>query len=537
MYCFQCQETKKNIECTQQGFCGKQDSTSQLQDVLLYTAVGIAVVCDKAGDTPADAVDFVQRALFTTVTNVNFDDQRVVELIQEGLRLRSDLKNRLHIFGDLPDCAVWQGSNENDFLVKAPRVGVLATQDQDVRSLKELLLYGLKGVAAYAEHAKILNRESEAVDKKMMALLAASELIKDKNALILQVLDCGSLAVEVLALLDDANTSAYGHPEVSSVHIGVGTNPGILVSGHDLKDLEMLLQQTQDTGVDIYTHGEMLPAHYYPKFKQYPHLKGNYGGAWWQQKKEFAAFNGPVLMTTNCLMPPRDEYKERVFTTGNVGFPGLTHISEKDGSKDFSAIIAMAKTCPPPTQIEDGEIVGGFAHNQVIELADKVVDAVKQGQISRFVVMAGCDGAHKSRQYFTDLAESLPKDSIILTAGCAKFRYNKLGLGDIGGIPRVLDAGQCNDSYSLVVIAQKLQEAFGLEHINDLPLSFDIAWYEQKAVAVLLALLSLGVKGIRLGPTLPAFISPAVADVLVSEFDLKAVGEVQEDVVRIMAGR
>jgi len=536
MYCFQCQETKKNSECKNQGFCGKQDSTARLQDVLLYVCKGIAVVCESTGQFPEDASTYVHAALFSTVTNVSFDDQKLIATIEEGLSLRESLKQQLGVAGDLPDCVMWQPSDVESYLEKSEHVGVLEEVNEDIRSLKELLIYGLKGVAAYAEHAMILGMSDAEVNRQLMSLLASSVTCRQVDALIEKVMSCGQLACDVLALLDKANTQAYGAPEMTSVTLDVGGRPGILISGHDLKDLEMLLEQTKDSGVDVYTHGEMLPAHYYPKFKQYGHLRGNYGGAWWQQKREFAAFNGPILMTTNCLMPPREEYSSKVFTTGNVNFPGLKHIASDNGNKDFSALIELAKTCEPPEQLESGEIVGGFAHAQVLKLADKVVEAVKRGAIKRFVVMAGCDGAHKTRQYFTDVAQTLPEDTVILTAGCAKYRYNKLALGDIGGIPRVLDAGQCNDSYSLVVIAQALQQVFQLDDINDLPISFDLAWYEQKAVAVLLALLSLGVKGIRLGPTLPAFLSPGVVQVLVDTFNIKPIESVDGDVQKMMMG-
>tara|TARA_B100000745_G_scaffold77136_2_gene46745 strand:- start:3548 stop:5164 length:1617 start_codon:yes stop_codon:yes gene_type:complete len=537
MFCYQCQETKKNIECTKEGFCGKQASTAALQDVLVYVAKGIAVVCSKAQRVPQEAARFIETALFSTITNVNFSDERLESLIETGLVLRDKLKPQLCVFGDLPDCVIWSPNGAGDYYLKAPEVGILATPDENIRSLRELLLYGLKGVAAYAQHASLLGRNDDQANLVIAELLAATVEPLSVDELVGKVMQCGELAVTVLAMLDEANTSTYGHPEITKVSLGVGINPGILVSGHDLIDLEALLKQTAGKGIDIYTHGEMLPAHYYPKFKQYPHLKGNYGGAWWAQKKEFEAFNGPILMTTNCLMPPRDSYKERVFTTGNVGFDGLTHISPNiDGEKDFSPLIAMALDCAAPTSLEDGEIIGGFGHDQVMAVADKVVDAVKSGAIKRFVVMAGCDGAHKSREYFTDVAEGLPEDAVILTAGCAKYRYNKLDLGDIGGIPRVLDAGQCNDSYSLAVIALKLQQAFELEDINDLPISFDLGWYEQKAVAVLLGLLHLGVKGIRLGPTLPAFLSPDVANVLVDNFDIKPITTPKADIECMMVG-
>ncbi len=539
MFCYQCQETLKNSACTVQGVCGKDSDTANLQDLLVYVAKGISVVSERAGTADGKIGRFVVKALFTTVTNVNFDRESLVGLIREGLSLREEIKRNYGVDGDLHDSAVWFSDSEEEFLEKAEHVGILATEDEDTRSLRELLIYGLKGVSAYADHAAVLGYEDDAIYREIIRLLASTT--KDLNAdeMVGEVMKAGELAVKVMALLDRANTETYGHPEITEVNIGVGSNSGILISGHDLKDMEELLKQTEGTGVDVYTHGEMLPANYYPAFKKYAHFAGNYGNAWWKQPEEFDKFNGPILMTTNCLVPLRESYKNRVFTTGLVSYPGLKHIPDRENGepKDFSPLIEMAKTCPPPVEIETGTIVGGFAHNQVMALADKVVDAVKTGAIKRFVVMAGCDGRHRTRQYYTDVAEELPKDTVILTAGCAKYRYNKLGLGDIGGIPRVLDAGQCNDSYSLAVIALKLKEVFGLEDINDLPISFDIAWYEQKAVTVLLALLYLGVKGIRLGPTLPAFLSPNVAKVLVENFDIKPIGDVKTDIEMMMQGR
>ncbi len=539
MFCYQCQETLKNSACTVRGVCGKDSDTANLQDLLVYVAKGISVVSEIAGTADRKTGRFVVKALFTTITNVNFDRKSIIELIREGLALREEIKREYSVGGDIHDSAVWFSDSEEEFLEKAERVGVLATEDEDIRSLRELLVYGLKGVSAYADHAAVLGYEDDAVYSEIIRLLASTTKDLTADEMVGEVMKAGELAVKVMALLDRANTETYGHPEITEVNIGVRSNPGILISGHDLKDMEELLKQTEGTGVDVYTHGEMLPANYYPAFKKYKHFAGNYGNAWWKQPEEFEKFNGPILMTTNCLVPPRESYKNRLFTTGLVSYPGLKHIPDrKDGEpKDFSELIEMAKTCPPPVEIETGTIVGGFAHNQVMALADKVVDAVKTGSIKRFVVMAGCDGRHKTRQYYTDVAQELPKDTVILTAGCAKYRYNKLDLGDIGGIPRVLDAGQCNDSYSLAVIALKLKEVFGLEDINELPISFDIAWYEQKAVTVLLALLYLGVKGIRLGPTLPAFLSPNVAKVLVENFDIKPIGDVKTDIEMMMQGR
>ncbi|MDP8232549.1 MAG: hydroxylamine reductase [Candidatus Zophobacter franzmannii] len=534
MFCYQCQETIGNVGCKYaKGACGKPAETAGLQDVMIHVLRGIAI----ASETKYEAKNgfFAAKALFATITNANYDDDRFVALIKEGLAIRDSLKP----FESNHDALTWTGSTKADFNAKAASVGVLATENEDVRSLRELLIYGLKGIAAYAEHAAILGKESDDVYKFIMEALASTTKDLSVDEMVALVLKCGNVAVQTMALLDEANTTAYGNPEITEVNIGVGTKPGILISGHDLKDMEELLKQTVGTGVDVYTHSEMLPANYYPAFKKYDHFVGNYGNAWWKQDTEFESFNGPILMTTNCITPVKDSYKNRIFTTGMAGYPGVVHIAEReDGkTKDFSQIIELAKTCPAPIEIEKGKIVGGFAHAQVIALADKVVDAVKSGAIKRFVVMAGCDGRHTTRNYFTDVAAELPKDTVILTAGCAKYRYNKLDLGDIGGIPRVLDAGQCNDSYSLVVIALKLKEVFGLADINDLPISYDIAWYEQKAVAVLLALLALGVKGIRLGPTLPAFLSANVVKVLVENFDIKPTGQVAEDVAAIMEGK
>ncbi len=484
---------------------------------------------------------FVTEALFATITNVNFDNDRITALIREALAVRDALKETCGADAQdvRHDSAVWFSDDAGAFAKKAAEVGILSMEDPDVRSLSMLLIYGLKGISAYAEHAAVLGFEDETIDRFLMEALASTTQdlsVEDRGALVMRAGEC---AVRVMALLDRANTTAYGNPEMSRVPIGVRGNPGILISGHDLKDLEELLKQTEGTGVDVYTHGEMLPANSYPAFKTYAHFAGNYGNAWWRQAEEFASFNGPILMTTNCLIPVREAYQDRIFTTGVVGYPGLKHIPgrPRGGRKDFSEIIALAKTCAPPTEIETGELVTGFGHHQVLALADRVVDAVKSGAIKRFIVMAGCDGRHKTRGYYTDVARALPPDTVILTAGCAKYRYNKLALDDIGGIPRVLDAGQCNDCYSLAVIALKLKEAFGLNDINELPISFDIAWYEQKAVAVLLALLSLGVKGIRLGPTLPAFVSPSVLKVLVEKFNIRPIRDVGTDVEAMMQGR
>ncbi|GAB6191356.1 hydroxylamine reductase [Desulfocastanea catecholica] len=552
MFCFQCQETAKNTGCTIKGMCGKPEETANLQDLLIFVLRGIAVYGEQLkelGQPDHSNDDFVLQSLFTTITNANWADSRFVSIILDGLVRRDKLrdafmaaykaKNGRDFDGVLPEAATWTGA-ATDFAEKAKSVGVLSTANEDVRSLRELLIIGLKGIAAYAEHAAVLGFRKDEIDDFMLEALASTTKDLTVDEMVALVMKAGGMAVTTMALLDEANTTTYGHPEITEVNIGVGTNPGILISGHDLKDMEELLRQTEGTGVDVYTHGEMLPANYYPAFKKYPHFVGNYGGSWWHQNVEFESFNGPVLLTTNCLVPLRKDntYLDRLYTTGIVGYDGSTYIQSRPagGTKDFSAMIDQAKTCPPPVEIETGSIVGGFAHHQVLALADKVVEAVKSGAIKRFVVMAGCDGRHKSRTYYTEVAENLPQDTVILTAGCAKFRYNKLSLGDIGGIPRILDAGQCNDSYSLALIALKLKEVFGLNDINELPVSYDIAWYEQKAVAVLLALLSLGVKGLRLGPTLPAFLSPNVAKVLVDNFNIKPIGTVEEDIAAMMAG-
>lgn len=553
MFCFQCQETAKNTGCTVKGMCGKPEETANLQDLLIFVLRGIAIYGEKLkelGQPDRSNDDFVLQGLFATITNANWDDARFEAMISEGLARRDKLRNAfLAVYKakngkdfsePLPEAATWTGDS-TAFAEKAKSVGILATENEDVRSLRELLIIGLKGVAAYAEHAAVLGFRKTEIDEFMLEALASTTKDLSVDEMVALVMKAGGMAVTTMALLDEANTTTYGNPEITQVNIGVGKNPGILISGHDLKDMAELLKQTEGTGVDVYTHGEMLPAHYYPAFKKYPHFVGNYGGSWWQQNPEFESFNGPILLTTNCLVPLKKEntYLDRLYTTGVVGYEGAKHIADRPagGAKDFSALIAQAKKCPPPVEIETGSIVGGFAHHQVLALADKVVEAVKSGAIKRFVVMAGCDGRQKSRSYYTEVAENLPKDTVILTAGCAKYRYNKLNLGDIGGIPRVLDAGQCNDSYSLAVIALKLKEVFGLDDINDLPVSYDIAWYEQKAVAVLLALLFLGVKGIRLGPTLPAFLSPNVAKVLVENFNIKPIGTVQDDIAAMMAGK
>jgi hydroxylamine reductase len=545
MFCFQCQEAAKNEGCTIKGMCGKENSTANLQDLLIFNLKGIAVIAkiSKAAGVavPNSAAAFIGQGLFTTITNANFNDENLVDWILRAQALKKELTAAAgdKIGTDLHESATWYSNDVATFQAKAETVGVMATGNEDVRSLRELLILGLKGMAAYADHAAILGVEKEEIWEFMYESLASTTEDLSVDEMVAMVLKCGSVTVTTMAALDEANTTAYGHPELSEVNIGVGTKSGILISGHDLKDMELLLKQTQGTGVDVYTHGEMLPANYYPAFKKYDHLKGNYGGSWWHQNEEFESFNGPILMTTNCVVPMKksNTYLDKLYTTGVTSYPGATHITEVNGNKDFSSLVEQAKTCASPKELETGKIVGGFAHNQVLALADKVVDAVKSGAIKRFVVMAGCDGRHKSRNYFTQVAEKLPKDAVILTAGCAKYRYNKLNLGDIGGIPRVLDAGQCNDCYSLAVIALKLKEVFELDDINDLPISFDIGWYEQKAVAVLLALLSLGIKGIRLGPSLPAFVSPTVLNVLVENFDIKPITEPEADIEAMMQGK
>lgn len=545
MFCYQCQETAKGSGCTMRGVCGKTADVAGLQDLLVYTLKGISaytLAARKAGIATPNADKFIMEGLFATITNVNFDKEYFVALIKQALAVREDVKTALGKAGiaveTTHDSAEWFADNAAALAAKAATIGILATANEDVRSLRELLTYGVKGMAAYAEHAFTLGYKEDAIFAFMQkALVATTNDDLSADELVALVMECGKYGVDVMALLDKANTSTYGNPEITKVNIGVRNNPAILISGHDLKDLEELLEQTQGTGVDVYTHGEMLPAHYYPAFKKYDNFAGNYGNAWWLQDKEFETFNGPILMTTNCLVPPKASYKDRVYVTGVVGFEGLKQIGERvDGKpKDFSAIIAHAKQCPPPQALEQGEIVGGFAHNQVLALADKVVDAVKSGAIKRFFVMAGCDGRMKSRDYYAEFAKALPQETIILTAGCAKYRYNKLPLGDIGGIPRVLDAGQCNDSYSLAVIALKLKEVFGLDDVNKLPISYNIAWYEQKAVIVLLALLYLGVKNIHLGPTLPGFLSPNVAKILVETFGIGGITNPEDDIKMFLA--
>jgi hydroxylamine reductase len=568
MFCYQCQEAANCKGCTVKGVCGKTEDLAKAQDLLIYITKGISIYSVRArenGIINKEVDNFIMESLFATITNANFDTNIFITRIRKGLSLREEVKQQLlkagvklsdkgenanwlkkifNTFGfakeeelNLPDAAVWFSNDLKEFNEKAGKVGVLSTENEDVRSLRELLIYGLKGMAAYAKHANNLGYDDEglhAFAQKGLASTLDDYLSVDE--LVALVLECGKYGVDAMALLDKANTTSYGNPEITKVNIGVKNNPGILISGHDLKDMEELLKQTEGTGIDIYTHSEMLPANYYPEFKKYKHLVGNYGNAWWKQNQEFESFNGPILMTTNCIVTPKASYKNRIYTTGVTGFEGVKHIA--DGTlgkaKDFSAIIKQAKKCSAPKEIEKGEIVGGFAHNQVIALADKIVDAVKSGAIKRFFVMAGCDGRMKSRDYYTEFAKKLPKDAVILTAGCAKYKYNKLDLGDIGGIPRVLDAGQCNDSYSLVVIALKLKEVFELDNINDLPISYNIAWYEQKAVIVLLALLHLGVKDIHLGPTLPAFLSPNVVKVLVDSFGIAGISNVDDDIKMFM---
>jgi len=542
MFCYQCQEAAKGTGCTVKGVCGKKSNVSNLQDLLVHTAKGVAVYSSELrnlGITDKKANKYLLESLFITITNANFDDLAIIKAVEEGVEIRDNLKKQLSEHGVIPkfanhDVSTWQLGTFEENTTKSETVGVLRTENEDVRSLRELITYGLKGLAAYAHHAMNLNKEQNEIYAFIeKALLATIDDTLSADQLVALTLETGKYGVDTMALLDSANTEAYGNPEITEVNIGVSNKPGILISGHDLKDIEELLAQTDGTGVDVYTHSEMLPAHYYPAFKKYKHFIGNYGSSWWAQNEEFETFNGPILFTTNCIVPPKstNKYTDKVYTTGASGFPGFKHIADRKegGAKDFSQIIEHAKKCAAPTEIEKGTIIGGFAHNQVLQLADKVVDAVKTGAIRKFFVMAGCDGRMKDRNYYTEFAEKLPKDTVILTAGCAKYRYNKLQLGDIGGIPRVLDAGQCNDSYSLAVIALKLKEVFELNDINELPIAYNIAWYEQKAVIVLLALLSLGVKNIHLGPTLPAFLSPNVAKVLVENFGIAGIGTVDED--------
>ena len=539
MFCYQCQETAGCKGCTKMGVCGKTPEVAAMQDLLIYVTKGLSAVTSRLrleGKQVAPEVNYlVTINLFITITNANFDREAIVKRIEETLAVKQALLAELKSQENLPEAALWQ-AGRGAFVQKAADVGVLATENEDIRSLRELITYGLKGLAAYQKHANVLGYENEEIDAFVQSTLA--KLLDDSltgDELTALTLETGKWGVDGMALLDKANTETYGQPEITQVDLGVRKNPGILISGHDLKDLAMLLEQTAGTGVDVYTHGEMLPAHYYPKFKKYAHFAGNYGNAWWKQKEEFTDFGGPILMTTNCVVPPKADYQARLFTTGATGVPGCVHIEAKeDGTKDFSALIELAKKCPAPQELERGQIVGGFAHEQVFALADKVVEAVKSGAIRKFVVMAGCDGRMKSRDYYTEFAKALPQDTVILTAGCAKYKYIKLGLGDIGGIPRVLDAGQCNDSYSLALIALKLKEVFALNDINELPIAYNIAWYEQKAVIVLLALLHLGVKNIHLGPTLPAFLSPNVAKVLVENFGIGTISTVEEDMKKMI---
>ena len=549
MFCFQCQEAAKGTGCTVKGVCGKTDDVANMQDLLLFVLKGISIYTKAARENNVEydkkINKFIFDGLFATITNANFDKKVFIERVREGLEIRNSVRLALKNAGieldesKLHESATWQAFTPDEYERKATDVGVLKTENEDIRSLRELITYGVKGLAAYTEHAYNLDQENEELYKFMQdALVATTDDSLTADDLVALTLETGKYGIDAMALLDKANTTAYGNPEITKVNIGVRNNPGILISGHDLRDMEDLLKQTEGTGVDVYTHSEMLPANYYPAFKKYDHFVGNYGNAWWKQKEEFESFNGPILFTTNCIVPPSKSatYSDKVYTTGSAGFDGFTHIPdrEKGGQKDFSQIIEHAKKCESPVEIEKGEIVGGFAHNQVMQLADKVVGAVKSGAIKKFFVMAGCDGRMKSREYYTEFADQLPKDTVILTAGCAKYRYNKLPLGDIDGIPRVLDAGQCNDSYSLAVIAMKLKEVFELNDINDLPIAYNIAWYEQKAVIVLLALLYLGVKNIHLGPTLPAFLSPNVANVLVEKFGISGIKTVEEDIKMFM---
>ena len=540
MFCFQCQETAGCSGCTKFGVCGKSPDLAKMQDLLIYTTKGLSEVTTRlraeGKEISGEVNHLITINLFTTITNANFDDAIFYDRVKTTLHIKDDLLAKLDNKENLSEAALWTASTKEEMDAKAPLVGVLATENEDIRSLRELIIYGIKGLSAYMKHANALGYDDEAINAFMQATLAKTlDNTLSADDLVALTLETGKVGVDGMALLDSANTGTYGHPEITKVNIGVRNNPGILISGHDLKDLELLLQQTEGTGVDVYTHSEMLPAHYYPAFKKYSHFAGNYGNAWWKQKEEFESFNGPILMTTNCIVPPKDSYKDRLFTTGAAGFTGVKHIKGiSEDNKDFSEIIELAKKCQPPTEIETGEIVGGFAHNQVFALADAVVEAVKSGAIKKFFVMAGCDGRAKSRNYYTDFAKALPKDTVILTAGCAKYKYNKLNLGDINGIPRVLDAGQCNDSYSLALIALKLKEVFELQDINELPIAFNIAWYEQKAVIVLLSLLYLGVKNIHLGPTLPAFLSPNVANVLIENFGIGGITNVEDDIKMFM---
>jgi len=536
MFCYQCQETAGCTGCTKFGVCGKSPDLARMQDLLIYVTKGLSAVTTRLreqGQTiTAEVNHYITINLFTTITNANFNDEIFYNRVVETLKIKENLLKKVDNADTLPEAALWTAATREEMDAKSGQVGILTTEDEDIRSLRELITYGLKGLAAYMKHANELKYDNEEVSAFMQRALAATlDNTLTVNDLIALTMETGKFGVDGMALLDAANTGTYGNPEITKVNIGVRNRPGIFVSGHDLRDLEQLLEQTQGTGIDVYTHSEMLPAHYYPAFKKYDNFVGNYGNAWWKQKEEFEAFNGPILMTTNCVVPPAASYKNRLFTTGAAGVAGCAHIDrDENGYKDFSQIIELAKTCQPPVELEKGEIIGGFAHNQVLALADKIVDAIKSGAIKKFFVMAGCDGRQKARNYYTDFAKALPKDTVILTAGCAKYKYNKLDLGDIGGIPRVLDAGQCNDSYSLALIALKLKEVFELQDINELPIAFNIAWYEQKAVIVLLALLYLGVKNIHLGPTLPAFLSPNVAKVLVENFGIAGIGTVEDDI-------
>lgn len=541
MFCYQCQETAGCKGCSVRGVCGKTPEVAALQDLLIYVTKGCAALTTalrrENKEVSYEVNHRITLNLFTTITNANFDGAQIEKRIADTLVCKEELLQQLEDKKGLPEAALWN-ADPSAYLEKARSVGVLATKDEDTRSLRELITYGLKGLSAYSKHANVLLADDAELDAFLQRALAATlDDTLSVDDLVALALETGQYGVKGMALLDGANTKAYGNPEITKVNIGVGKRPGILVSGHDLRDLEMLLEQTKDSGVDVYTHSEMLPAHYYPAFKKYQHFVGNYGNAWWKQTEEFASFHGPILMTTNCIVPPKDSYKDRLFTTGASGYPGCKHIEGEIGQeKDFSQIIALAKTCQPPEEIEQGQIIGGFAHAQVFALADQIVEAVKSGAIKKFVVMAGCDGRAKSRSYYADFAKALPQDTVILTAGCAKYKYNKLNLGSIGDIPRVLDAGQCNDSYSLAVIAMKLQEIFGLDEINELPIVYNISWYEQKAVIVLLALLALGVKNIHMGPTLPAFLSPNVTKVLVDNFGIAGIGSVEDD-MRVFFGQ
>ncbi|GAB6163834.1 hydroxylamine reductase [Desulfothermus naphthae] len=552
MFCNQCQETARNQGCTKVGVCGKKEDLANLQDLLIYLVEGISIYAKKLKeleDVDSSVGRFVCEAMFSTITNVGWDNKKFEDWIKRALKVREGVKEKFlaaykNKYGKefnepLDDAATWTSSDPKDFYEKAKEAGWLRFENEDLRSLKQTICFGIKGICAYADHAALLGFEDKDIYNFIFEAMAAMTEDLSADELFNLTLKTGEYGVKTMALLDEANTSTYGHPEITEVYLGVRNNPGILISGHDLKDLEELLEQTKGTGIDVYTHGEMLPAHYYPAFKKYDHFVGNYGSSWWHQNKEFESFNGPIILTTNCLIPVKGNYLDRLFTTGVVNYPGAIHIEDrpKGGAKDFSKVIERAKSCPAPTPLEDKKIVGGFARNQVLGLADKIVDAVKSGAIKRFIVMAGCDGRQKKREYYTEVAKNLPKDTVILTAGCAKYRYIKLDLGDIGGIPRILDAGQCNDCYSLAVIALKLKEVFGVDDINELPISFDIGWYEQKAITVFLALLYLGFKGLRVGPTFPGFFSPNIAKTLVEKFDLKPIGDPKEDIEAMMQGK